>query len=559
MKTDYYELLGVTVDATPTQLKKGFRKLALQLHPDKNPGEDAAVLFNEVRVAYETLMDPQERSWYDSHKYQVLAEDVDIGSSPDNEGTGYYDGTTVQDVEKYFNNDMFSRMDDSIQGFYQVANVLLTRLSSEEVASGKSQKLPGFDSFKDDSSYAGSCDPKDLMYPRFGQSHSDYGDQVRMFYKVWSGFHTVKTFSWVDQYRYSTAQDRRTRRMMEKENKKVREQARKEYNETVRKWISFLKRRDPRVNPLAQKKYEKERLRKQQQELKRQAQLESEMRKSRSAATSEKYVEQDWQQIDAQELAEIEQQLEDLYAEEEKLNGIAAADSLDSNLYECVVCNKSFKSEQQFKDHERSKKHVKKLKKMQWEMRQEGIELGLDNAFVDENGSDLDDEFDDAVEDLDEVEELVDEPEDDGESEEPMQEPKQESVDSVEPIEPLQSSEPLQPAVDDEIDEDVSQTEKSKLDELTAILNGTGLESDSDDDWSTGKKKKKGRKKRSETPSKASTPRQGTPSASTEEICAVCGTEFSSRNKLFQHVEETGHAAAPSKVKGKKKKKKKRR
>lgn len=57
MKTDYYELLGVSESATSVELKKAYRKKALLLHPDKNPDdiEHTTRLFNEVRVAYETL------------------------------------------------------------------------------------------------------------------------------------------------------------------------------------------------------------------------------------------------------------------------------------------------------------------------------------------------------------------------------------------------------------------------------------------------------------------------------------------------------------------------
>lgn len=65
---DFYELLGVDRAATPEQIKKAYRKLARQLHPDANPGDAAAeVKFKEVAEAYEALSDPQKKANYDQY------------------------------------------------------------------------------------------------------------------------------------------------------------------------------------------------------------------------------------------------------------------------------------------------------------------------------------------------------------------------------------------------------------------------------------------------------------------------------------------------------------
>lgn len=64
--TDFYQILGVSKNASQDEIKKSFRKLARDFHPDKNPGDKAAEeKFKEASQAYETLSDPEKRKHYD--------------------------------------------------------------------------------------------------------------------------------------------------------------------------------------------------------------------------------------------------------------------------------------------------------------------------------------------------------------------------------------------------------------------------------------------------------------------------------------------------------------
>ncbi len=79
---DYYRLLGVRPDATVLLIKKAYRKLAKQYHPDVNDSPDAAERFREITEAYDTLTDPDRRRRYDQLRgFGHTTSGTDDGSS----------------------------------------------------------------------------------------------------------------------------------------------------------------------------------------------------------------------------------------------------------------------------------------------------------------------------------------------------------------------------------------------------------------------------------------------------------------------------------------------
>ena len=94
-KRDYYEVLGVGKGATQDEIKKAYRRLALQYHPDRNPGDKAAEeKFKEAAEAYEVLGDEQKRAQYD----RLGHEGMQGGTA----GFGGAGGMTVEDIFSHF-------------------------------------------------------------------------------------------------------------------------------------------------------------------------------------------------------------------------------------------------------------------------------------------------------------------------------------------------------------------------------------------------------------------------------------------------------------------------
>ena len=147
-KRDYYEVLGVSKNATEDEIKKAYRKIAIKYHPDRNPGnKEAEEKFKEAAEAYDVLQDPQKRQQYDQFGFDGPNMGGGFG------GFGGGAGFSMDDIFSMFGDVFgghasgfgFGGFGGSSQGGhaqYRGSDLRLKiRLSLQEVASGVTKKF----------------------------------------------------------------------------------------------------------------------------------------------------------------------------------------------------------------------------------------------------------------------------------------------------------------------------------------------------------------------------------------------------------------------------------
>ncbi|KAI9844493.1 MAG: hypothetical protein M1837_005576 [Sclerophora amabilis] len=535
MKTCYYELLGVDRQASEDEIKKAYRRKALELHPDRNYGnvEHATRLFAEIQAANEVLSDPQERAWYDSHREAIL-RDEDEGSGEHYEHNVRV--TTADDIMKMFTK-FNGRMDfsDSSKGFFAVFRDTFESLANEESVACDWEGLDAVD------------------YPSFGRADDTYEDVVRPFYAAWNGFGTRKTFSWKDIYRYSEAPDRRVRRMMEKENKRLREEGIREFNDAVRSLVAFVRKRDPRYVPNTQSEADRQKI------LRDAAAAQAARQRAANQARMKQHVVPEW--------TKAPESSPDLYEENEQ------DEASEEEHYECVACRKTFKSEKQFEAHEKSKKHVKAIQQLKRKMQKDNKTLDLDgisSSGVGTPGSLDQDSVDGDVEDVEHDAEgntsasskdlpssvdvakgSLSEPDETNntangshikEAIEKQGEASLSSSDSNDEYAPRTAVEgrisELQPDDDTKSTSSGGQNVANDVDRLGGDLATAAV----NDDKTEVPRPKLGKAKEKRA-KKAATQQQAANTSGPIAIkCAACNESFTSKTKLFGHIKEFGHA-----------------
>lgn len=224
VKRCFYEVLGITKDATDSQVKKAYRALALQWHPDKHPEEsraEAEQVFQEIVAAYEVLSDSQERAYYDSHRDQILRggasggggdaedfemEDLNLGQFTSGSAWDSFDEDDTFDPSQPH---IPASKSSGKKSFYEAVSALLAKLERLEDAADaeaglKRQQRPQFGRSmywflhrsSDSASLSSSSSSSVHSLPGF----SDMARHVTQFYSYWTGFSSRRSFSFADKW-----------------------------------------------------------------------------------------------------------------------------------------------------------------------------------------------------------------------------------------------------------------------------------------------------------------------------------------------------------------------
>ncbi|KNA00196.1 hypothetical protein PVNG_03536 [Plasmodium vivax North Korean] len=600
----YYEILNVESTATVEEIKKGYKKIILQYHPDKNSHlseeeqKRCTNIFRQVQEAYECLVDERRRKWYDRNRVRIIAgkeseekreqsrqagrRSGSAGSDRSGGSGGSFGGATSGvNLWEYFSSSCYEGFNDKDErSFYNVYRKLF-----EEIIKEENEELNMYNRY----GRKGEKGENQVNAPSFGNSQSG-GKQIDEFYSYWANFSTVKKFDYSYEYMKMFEQENRhVRRNLKKVAEKRSLKERKEFNENVRSLVEHLKKHDVRylnrVVELAEEKRkrleEKERQRREQilqrkllfeqNEEKREDPGGEEASEEEQPCAYSSSSQQGHREAGKHRAGRGGQRNDDSYCEEGEAGG---GDKDEDNpygeiIYRCEVCRKNFKSMKQYSSHEKSKKHVSNFLKHAKSDNSEGrAPLGAPKSKAkkkkDKKGAAPEKNLPEWVNSASESSHLD---EDVLSWYKGKKRNRNKLVHSTEEEGMPDATESLQREGSPQQD-DSAQREGSPQQDDSAQQKAPSQaanETDSSDDYASSKRKKKSLKKKKkkegvnrkeneekdlEEPKEDSKDIRGKANSkskikeSTKSlVCKMCRETFDSRNKLFAHIQKEGHAA----------------
>ena len=347
--------------------------------------------------AYDTLIDEDERRWYDRHRSAILGGSGRNATDADHDGEKEEYGVNLY---PFFSPSCFSGFDDSSSDggdFFSVYSAVFESLAQQEHEAWMQRQ--------EDGAFEGGKRDGYEHYPPFGSSTSLWQTSTKVFYSRWESFTTMEEFAWSDAFspedmrRYA----RPIRRRMEEENKRARKKEKQAYVDLVRRLVVFVKKKDPRVRRRKEEMEvaESRRLReeKERRELEKQMRRQRRLERANNKEDADDDIDEEVEKLldfefdhgcslsarkDDDDDEEEDEELDDgarcVDAKTKKKerkkqsddNGAGGGEAeTGGGEFYCIVCKKRFKSSKQWQNHEKSKRHIELVARLQQSLREE--------------------------------------------------------------------------------------------------------------------------------------------------------------------------------------------
>merc|ERR1712228_269694 len=178
--------------------------------------------------------------------------------------------------------------------------------------------------------------------PNFGCDSTLSFDKLNDFYEYWQVFESRRSFVWITKFNLNEAENRKMRKLMHKENRKLINEKRKKWEDAILRLVAFIKKRDPRYRNFC--------IYQEQQRLDEERKM-NEYKKEIDKIMKEEQMKQRLLKMEQTNIENNEEQPPEI-----------------EQLYECIVCDKVYKKENAFIAHKSSKKHIKALENLKFQL-----------------------------------------------------------------------------------------------------------------------------------------------------------------------------------------------